>query len=156
MTARGQRLRRILHLRVQMHDAAALDLRVANGTLQAAEEALRQVNLAAQGSRDRLRVTKSERATDDWLMSCADAEFYKLSAAAHAKRIAEATVVMNAAAGREMDARRERRQMEVTLAAVWREDTYAAARAEQKRLDESSRHILALSHPTSKSLAKPI
>jgi flagellar biosynthesis chaperone FliJ len=139
MTERERRLKRLVDLRTRQHDAAIVELRVARSVLDEAELTIQQGLQQARDAHDNISQTLTHQDQHGWLLACADAEFSKLAITAGTQRLAEAAALLEAAASKETDARRERKQMEKTLELVQQDVAAMATRAEQHQLDETSR-----------------
>ena len=139
MTSREHRLQRLVDLRTQQHQATTAQLRAARALLEEAERTMQQGMQQARDAHGNMARTLSQQDQQGWLLACADAEFSKLSISMGAQKQAKAAELVEAAAAREADARRERKQMEKTLERIAKEEATLASRSEQQHLDEIAR-----------------
>ena len=139
MTSREHRLQRLVDLRTQQHQATTAQLRAARALLEEAERTMQQGMQQARDAHGKMARTLSQQDQQGWLLACADAEFSKLAISMGTQKQAKAAELMEAAAAREADARRERKQMEKTLELIAKEEVTLASRAEQQHLDETAR-----------------
>ncbi len=141
MTPREHRLRRLVALREKQHDLTVVHLRGAQAELQAAEHEVSKANEAVRDVRNQGRAAAITGNTVEWLLTLAEAELTNLTVLHRKAECVRAASAVNVAAEQEATARRERRQMEVTLDRVRLQVHTASARAEQHVLDESFRMV---------------
>lgn len=139
MTARETSLLRLAQLRERQHDVASLHLRAARGNLAVAEAALSASQEHVRSARRRQIDAATVGNAEEWLLSCAEMEAGTLTVSAHHAVVAQAMFAVQLALQAEATARRERKQMEVTLEAVQRARAEKTSRAEQATLDEVAR-----------------
>ncbi len=139
MISREGRLRRLAELRVVQHDVAVTHLRGAQTSLLTAEAAVLQAEAAARHARTLRSASTEGGTTQDWLLACAEAELSSLKIVQRNAARTEARAAVHTAATGEATARRERKQIDVTLERVKREMGFESARAEQRTLDEVAR-----------------
>ncbi len=139
MIRREDRLRRLAELRLVQHDAAVMHLRGAQTALHSAETEVSQAEAASRHARLRRNEATESGSTQDWLLSCAEAELCSIGAMQRRAARAQASGAVQDAAAGEAAARRNRKQIDVTLDRVKREMHYASVRAEQRTLDEAVR-----------------
>lgn len=139
MTLREKRLLRLAHLRERQHDIAAVQLRAARSSLAVAQSSVKDAQERARAAGAGRLAAASDSEPDEWLLACLEADAALLAARNGLARLARATAVVQQAAELEAAARRERKQMEATLESVQLECAEAAARADQRTLDEVAR-----------------
>ena len=139
MTARQHRLHRLCELREMQHDVSVGHLRGAQAELCSAEIAVQQAEEEVRAARNMARAATIGGDANDWLLASAEGELCAFNVQKRQAIRARASLAVDAAAKREEESRRERKQMEYTLDRIRAEVQAEAARAEQRTLDEAAR-----------------
>jgi flagellar biosynthesis chaperone FliJ len=151
MTTRERRLHRLVELRSRQHDGTMIELCAANAILHEVELKLRQSVEEHGLARDNMVLMLTQDDQEGWLLACAADRVSNLSIHNEEERRVDAASAVETVSQREANARRERRQMELTLEHTSKAREAIDARAEQQQMDELTRHVRAASSSSFRS-----
>lgn len=140
-----RRLRRLLTLRALQHDATIIEVRAASALLEEAESGLRQGVQHRIDAHHDMANALMHHDHRDWLLACAKSELSKVSIGRCELGRENAARDLEIAVAKEGVARRELRQMELTLDNASKASAEDCSRAEQQQLDEAYRVVRAAS-----------
>ena len=139
--SRDARMKRLAMLRAQQHDAATMVLRAARGSLHATESLLEESCRNESAANSRLADFSKSSDANEWLLACADVEWSKLAISRVTIVHQRASQAVDQAAGKEREARRAAKQMEMTCKHMHHKEAERILREDQRVLDEASRVI---------------